>query len=277
MLYYNRSGGTSAKVKIICILIQRSCKSTYFSLLFSSTNTTSPVWKHQQQRGCPRRPRRATAPSRQRQPSLPWRKVILISFSLFSPPFSPRGTTHPGSPIARLDKKWKRAVIYCGRNAQPHQQPPSSNSWMVRHRSPACRATAPTPNQAHVCENCHYLNVIPSAKHFSRSPKITDVNIPSLTSVELLFLHHFFPLKCSPICNTQDRTNFCPSKTVVTAVIFTRAIKFQTGWIIFVPGRKNIWPSSGPRRRKKIKRIKKKAGFIVLYPFQQHTVALLGW
>lgn len=49
----------------------------------------------------------------------------------------------------------------------------------------------------------------------------------------LLFFPFSLPPKCSPICNTQDRTNFCPSKTVVTAVIFTRAIKFQTSWIIF--------------------------------------------
>lgn len=45
----------------------------------------------------------------------------------------------------------------------------------------------------------------------------------------------FFPLKCSPICNTQDRRNFCPPKSVA---IFIKAIKFQIGWDILVPVRK---------------------------------------
>lgn len=64
----------------------------------------------------------------------------------------------------------------------------------------------------------------------------------------LLFFHFSLPPKISLICNTRDRTSFCPSKTVVTAVIFVRAIKFQTSWIIiiiiiFVPGRKIFDPA----------------------------------
>lgn len=53
-------------------------------------------------------------------------------------------------------------------------------------------------------------------------------------SCSLLFFLFSLPPKYSSICNTQNRTNFCPSETVVTAVIFTRGIKFQTSWIIFL-------------------------------------------
>ena len=44
-----------------------------------------------------------------------------------------------------------------------------SNSWTICNRLPACRATMPTSNRVDVYENCHYLNVIQSEKHFSHS------------------------------------------------------------------------------------------------------------
>lgn len=52
----------------------------------------------------------------------------------------------------------------------------------------------------------------------------------------------------SPIWNTPERTHFCPSKTIFTALFFTTAIKFQTGWNIFVLERKREkWASYGQK------------------------------
>lgn len=58
-------------------------------------------------------------------------------------------------------------------------------------------------------------------------------------------------MKCSPICSTKDRRNFCPSKPVV---VFTRAIKFQTGRDTLVPGRKKIFHPALDQEKKKKKK-----------------------
>lgn len=213
----------------------------------------------------------ATTLSRQRWPSLLWRKVILIYFLCFFP--LPKGQTIRAVPSLGSIRRGNEPLFTV--RLQPWAQPAASTPNRVRSNSQTIRNSFPGRDANFQSSGrpwelwlfkCHTEcgNFQPFFENYRRQH-------PIFNQYEVaIFTAFFFPLKCSPICNTQDRTNFCPSKTVVTAVIFTRAIKFQTGWIIFVPGRKNIWPSSGPRG-------KKKAGFIVLYPFLQHTVALLGW
>lgn len=72
----------------------------------------------------------------------------------------------------------------------------------------------PSPGKG--SEQWSYLNVLGIlCTHLPvlSNPSELQMTISMFNSGRLLFSH--FPLlspKCSPICNTQDRTNFCPSK-----------------------------------------------------------------
>lgn len=64
-------------------------------------------------------------------PALAISSVVQGHSNFFSPFFpSPWGTTNPSSPIAWLNKMWKRAVIYCGCNPQPNQQSPKWTTFL---------------------------------------------------------------------------------------------------------------------------------------------------